>query len=77
VTGMGAIAPSADADGLAAALGKVLANRTRYVRPRAEIAARFDLAATAAFYERLYGDVRHEMGASVAHHPTAAPTARA
>jgi glycosyltransferase involved in cell wall biosynthesis len=64
VTGMGEIAPIGDAAGLAVALGKVLAERARYVRPRAEIAARFDLDATAAFYERLYADVRREVYAS-------------
>ena len=61
VTGMGEIAPIADPAGLAAALARVLADRARYVRPRAEIAARFDLAATAAFYERLYATVQAEM----------------
>lgn len=61
VTGMGEIAPIADAAGLARALGQVLADRAHYIRPRAEIAARFDLTATATFYERLYGDVRREM----------------
>ena len=76
VTGMGAIAPIGDPAGLAVALGKVLAERARYVRPRAEIAARFDLAATAAFYERLYGDVRREMQAAAAPRPSPAPTAR-
>ena len=60
VTGMGEIAPIGEPAGLAAALGKVLGERTRYVRPRAEIAARFDLAATAGFYERLYSTVQAE-----------------
>ncbi len=60
VTGMGEIAPIADPAGLAAALARVLRDRARYVRPRAEIAARFDLAATAAFYERLYAAVHGE-----------------
>ncbi|HLH25445.1 MAG TPA: glycosyltransferase family 4 protein [Chloroflexota bacterium] len=73
VTGMGELAPIADAPGLAAALTAVLAHRDRYLRPRAEIAARFDLAATAAFYERLYGDVRCEMGAAPLSRPGAAP----
>ena len=60
VTGMGEIAPIGDAAGLAAALAKVLSDRERYLRPRVEIAARFDLAATAAFYERLYATVQAE-----------------
>jgi len=63
VTGMGEIAPIGDAAGLAAALAKVLGDRDRYLRPRAEIAARFDLAATAAFYERLYATVQAETAA--------------
>jgi glycosyltransferase involved in cell wall biosynthesis len=67
VTGMGEIAPIADPAGLAAALARVLADRARYVRPRVEIAARFDLAATAAFYERLYATVQAEMAG--AHRP--------
>jgi hypothetical protein len=56
-------APIGDAAGLAAALAKVLGDRDRYVRPRAEIAARFDLATTAAFYERLYATVQAEVAA--------------
>jgi glycosyltransferase involved in cell wall biosynthesis len=75
VTGMGEIAPIGDAAGLAVALGKVLADRARYVQPRAEIAARFDLDATAAFYERLYAAVRREMGAATPR-PSPAPSAR-
>jgi glycosyltransferase involved in cell wall biosynthesis len=60
VTGMGEIAPIGEPAGIAAALGKVLGDRPRYVRPRTEIAARFDLATTAAFYERLYATVQAE-----------------
>jgi glycosyltransferase involved in cell wall biosynthesis len=63
VTGMGEVAPIADPAGLAAALARVLTDRPRYVRPRAEIAATFDLAATAAFYERLYSTTRAELAA--------------
>jgi glycosyltransferase involved in cell wall biosynthesis len=73
VTKMGEIAPIADPAGLAGALGKVLADRARYVRPRAEIATRFDLGATAAFYERLYRDVRREMGTGAARRQRAVP----
>ena len=75
VTGMGEIAPIADPAGLAAALGKVLADRPRYVRPRAEIAARFDLDATAAFYERLYADAWQEMRPAAVGRSVAAPGA--
>ncbi len=64
VTGMGEVAPVADPVGLAAAIIRVLKERERYLRPRAEIAARFDLQATAAFYERLYQTVQAEMAAA-------------
>src|SRR5262249_45022805 len=71
VTGMGEVAPIADAAGLATAVARVLRDRARYVRPRAEIAARFELATTAAFYERLYAAV----SAEVAGHAIAPPGA--
>ena len=53
-TGMGEIAPIGDAAGLAAAILRVLRAREHYVRPRAEIAAHFDLEATLTAYERLF-----------------------
>ncbi len=53
-TGMGEIAPVGDAQGLAEALLKVLDNRAAYVRPRAEIEARFSTEKTAAGYEALF-----------------------
>jgi glycosyltransferase involved in cell wall biosynthesis len=53
-TGMGEIAPIGDAAGLAAAILRVLHARDRYIRPRAEIAALFDLEATLTAYERLF-----------------------
>lgn len=53
-TGMGEIAPIGDAAGLAAAILRVLRARDRYIRPRAEIAAHFDLEATLTAYERLF-----------------------
>src|SRR4051794_40450263 len=74
VTGMGEIAPISDPAGVALALGKVLADRARYVRPRAEIAGRFDLNATAAFYEHLYDSVHREMRDASAPQLSAAPT---
>jgi glycosyltransferase involved in cell wall biosynthesis len=61
VTGMGEVAPIGDAAGLASAVTRVLQDRARYVRPRAAIAARFDLATTATFYERLYAAVSAEV----------------
>ncbi|HEY7065773.1 MAG TPA: glycosyltransferase family 4 protein [Chloroflexota bacterium] len=75
VTGMGEIAPIGDAAGLAAALGKVLRDPDHYRRSRAEIAAHFDLSATAAFYERLYTAVSREMGTAFAGEPSVAPGA--
>ena len=60
VTGMGEIAPVADPAGLALALARVLRHRAHYLRPRAEIAARFDPAATTRFYETLYATVSYE-----------------
>jgi glycosyltransferase involved in cell wall biosynthesis len=60
VTGMGEIAPVADPAGLAEALARVLSDPARYVRPRAEIAARFDLGETTGFYEGLYATVQAE-----------------
>ncbi len=69
VTGMGEIAPIADPPGLAAALARVLKDRAQYVRPRTEIAARFDLAATVDFYERLYAAVLAEASAATPRAP--------
>lgn len=54
LTGMGEVVPPGDPHALAAALVKVIRQRTNYLRPRAAIAAKFDLAATAAAYERLF-----------------------
>jgi glycosyltransferase involved in cell wall biosynthesis len=72
VTGMGEVAPVADAAGLAEAVIRVLQHRADYVRPRAEIAARFDLATTTGFYERLYAAVRAELAGA----PRSAPSQR-
>lgn len=75
VTGMGEIAPIGDARGLATALIRVLRQREHYIRPRAEIAARFDLAATTGFYERLYDTVCAEIGPAATARPRPAPIA--
>lgn len=56
-TGMGEIAPIGDAEGLAAAILKVLDQREHYVRPREEIAARFSLERTLDDYEALFRDL--------------------
>lgn len=54
VTGMGVVAPPRDEPALAQALIEVMSNRDTYVRPRAEIAARFSVEATVDAYERVY-----------------------
>jgi glycosyltransferase involved in cell wall biosynthesis len=57
-TGMGEVTPIGDSDALAAAIIRVIRNRAQYVRPRAEIAARFDTERTAAEYEALFEELR-------------------
>ncbi len=54
MTGMGAIVPVADAAGLAGGIGEVLDHRDRYVRPRAEIEALFDVRRAVQAYEALF-----------------------
>lgn len=54
LTGMGRIAPPGDVNDLADAIADVLANRADYVKPVAEIEARFSLPVTVDAYERLY-----------------------
>lgn len=54
MTGMGEIVPVADPPALAEAVTRVLRDQPAYVRPRAEIQARFDIAVTVAAYERLF-----------------------
>jgi glycosyltransferase involved in cell wall biosynthesis len=53
-TGMGRIVPPHDADALADALIDVIRNRARFQRPRAAVAAAFDLDAALAQYEALF-----------------------
>lgn len=60
-TGMGEIAPVGDADGLAQAILRVLDNRTAYLRPREEIAARYAPDAIAAAYEGLFERIAQEV----------------
>ncbi|MBI5305395.1 MAG: glycosyltransferase family 4 protein [Chloroflexi bacterium] len=57
VTGMGEIVPIMDARALADALVQVIANKARYVRPRAEIEAIFSLETTVAAYEKLFSEL--------------------
>lgn len=55
VTGMGEVVPQRDTLALAKGIAKVVRHRTRYVRPRAEIEAIFDLSRTVDEYEREFG----------------------
>jgi glycosyltransferase involved in cell wall biosynthesis len=54
MTGMGEVVPVGDAPALAAALLKIIDNRTAYIRPPADIAARFSPDAVAAQFEQLF-----------------------
>ena len=54
MTGMGEIVPVADTPGLVDGIERVLTNRNSYIRPRAEIEARFDLDVTMRGYEDLF-----------------------
>jgi glycosyltransferase involved in cell wall biosynthesis len=65
MTGMGVVVPVADAAALAEGLREVLRNPDTYRRPRAEITAMFDLAATVDAYERLFDELRRETGSAV------------
>ena len=56
-TGMGEVAPIGDAAALAAAIERVIANRTRYVRPRSEISARYSTERSVVAYTGLYEDL--------------------
>jgi glycosyltransferase involved in cell wall biosynthesis len=54
MTGMGEVVPIRDSRAIAEAVVRVLHNRERYVRPREEIAAIFDLDRTLEAYEQLF-----------------------
>jgi glycosyltransferase involved in cell wall biosynthesis len=54
MTGMGEVAPAGDPAALAEALSRVLDDRARYVRPRAEIEGTFGVEQTVDAYERLF-----------------------
>ncbi len=58
VTGMGEIVPIRNARALADGIITVLQNRERYMRPRAEIEARFDLSRTVVEYEKLFDELQ-------------------
>ncbi len=55
LTGMGEVVPVEDERAIAAAILKVIRNRSSYVRPREAIAALFDVQQTVAEYEQLFG----------------------
>jgi glycosyltransferase involved in cell wall biosynthesis len=57
-TGMGLVVPPRDPQRLAAALIEVLGNRNRFVRPRPEIVAAFDLERSLRQYEQLFEALR-------------------
>lgn len=57
-TGMGEVVPIGDSEALAAALLRVLGRRADYVRPRAEIAAKFSTDKTAEQYEQLFAKLK-------------------
>jgi glycosyltransferase involved in cell wall biosynthesis len=57
MTGMGEVVPIGDSAALAEAVIRVLADRSKYLRPRAEIEALFSTARTAELYERLFEEL--------------------
>ncbi len=57
MTGMGEIAPIKDSRALADAIVQVIQNRSRYVRPREEIAQKFSMDTTLDAYEKLFGEL--------------------
>jgi glycosyltransferase involved in cell wall biosynthesis len=57
-TGMGEVVPIGDSDALASALVRVMRNRPQYLRPRGEIAERYNTERTAAEYEALFEELR-------------------
>ena len=58
MTGMGAIVPIADAEGLAQGVIKVLRDPAAYITPRGEIMRTFELARTIDAYEELFEEKR-------------------
>ena len=61
-TGMGEVVPVGDSGGLAEALIKVAGGKAAYVRPREEIADRWNTGRTAAEYEALFERLLEEKG---------------
>jgi glycosyltransferase involved in cell wall biosynthesis len=65
MTGMGAIAPIKDAEGLARQILSVLENPERYRRSREDIRKTFSLDRTVSDYERVYGAITGREGLAV------------
>ena len=65
VTGMGEVVPVADAAALAEGVTEVLNDPARYIRPRAEIEAIYDLDVTVSAYERLFESTRRRSAATL------------
>jgi glycosyltransferase involved in cell wall biosynthesis len=61
-SGMGEVVPIGDGAALADAVIKIAADKTKYVRPRTEIAARWSIESTAAHYEDLFLRLLWEKG---------------
>lgn len=59
MTGMGEVVPIKDSRALAGAIIQVIQNKSRYVRPREEIAQKFSIEKTIDAYEKLFGDLRY------------------
>ena len=62
-TGMGEVVPVGDSHALAEAIIRIVSNKEAYVRPRADIAARWSIDRTAAGYEALFGRLLDEKDA--------------
>ncbi len=56
-TGMGLVVPIGDSAALAAAILRIVGDRSSYIRPRAEIAAHFSTEHTASAYEALFDEL--------------------
>ncbi len=54
MTGMGEVIPIGDGSAMAEAVTRILSDKARYVRPRSEIAAMFDLDRTVDHYEAIF-----------------------
>jgi glycosyltransferase involved in cell wall biosynthesis len=60
LTGMGKTVPPRDSEALAREVIEVLEHRSRYVRPAADIAARFAPDSVAQEYEKLFADIQRQ-----------------